>query len=157
MQIGRSLPTRALAPTLWATLGVLLGRTVIVYGALLPYNAIARWYRTRRQGEPARGRPSPVPGAWRPLMVLSGLRGALSIALALSLPATLPDRNLIASVVYGVVLITLVGQGIGLRALLPRWPGLRDGHDSHDSHDGHEQRRSAPGGRSGAQPSAQPG
>ncbi|HKT37347.1 MAG TPA: hypothetical protein VJR48_03190, partial [Ktedonobacterales bacterium] len=79
------------------------------------------------------------------------LRGALSIALALSLPATLPDRELIAGIVYGVVLITLVGQGIGLRALLPRWPGLRDGHD------GHEQRRSAPGEPSGAQPSAQPG
>jgi len=24
--------------------------------------------------------------------------------------------------VYGVVLVTLVGQGIGLRMILPRWP-----------------------------------
>lgn len=128
MQIGGSLSARAIAPTLWATLGVLLGRAVIVYGALLPYDAVARWYRQRHLGEPARGRPSPIPRSWRPLIVLSGLRGALSIALALSLPASLPDRNLIASVVYGVVLITLIGQGIGLRALLPRWPGLRDGH-----------------------------
>ena len=154
MQIGGSLSIRALAPTLWATLGVLLGRAVIVYGALLPYNAVARWYRKRRQGAPARGRPAPVPGAWRPLIVLSGLRGALSIALALSLPASLPDRGLIASVVYGVVLITLVGQGVGLRALLPRWPGL---HDGHDERDGHEQHRTAPGEQSGAQPAPQPG
>jgi CPA1 family monovalent cation:H+ antiporter len=136
IQIGGSLSLRALAPTLWATLGVLVGRAVIVYGAIVPYNAVARWYRLRRRGEPARGRPAPIPRSWRPLMVLSGLRGALSIALALSLPATLPDRDLIASVVYGVVLITLVGQGIGLRALLPRWPGLHEGHDGHDSHDG---------------------
>jgi len=133
IQIGGSLSLRALAPTLWATLGVLVGRAVIVYGAIVPYNAVARWYRLRRQGEPARGRPSPLPRSWRPLMVLSGLRGALSIALALSLPSTLPDRDLIASVVYGVVLITLVGQGIGLRVLLPRWPGLHDGHDERGS------------------------
>ncbi len=132
LQIGDSLTAQALAPTLWATLGVVVGRAVIVYGALLPYNAIARWYRQRRPGA-ARGRPIPVPGTWRPLIVLSGLRGALSIALALSLPITLPDRNLITSVVYGVVLITLIGQGIGLRVLLPRWPGLHDGHDGHDT------------------------
>jgi CPA1 family monovalent cation:H+ antiporter len=145
VQIGDSLSAQALAPTLWATLGVLVGRAVIVYGTLLPYDAVARWYRQRHQGEPARGRPAPIPRSWRPLIVLSGLRGALSIALALSLPANLPDRALIASVVYGVVLITLVGQGVGLRALLPRWPGLRDGHDGHTP---------APGATN--QPSAQP-
>jgi CPA1 family monovalent cation:H+ antiporter len=127
LQIGDSLTAQSLAPTLWATLGVLVGRAVIVYGTLLPYNAVARWYQRRHRGVRARGRPIPVPGSWRPLIVLSGLRGALSIALALSLPATLPNRSLIASVVYGVVLITLVGQGIGLRVLLPHWPGLHDG------------------------------
>jgi hypothetical protein len=36
-------------------------------------------------------------------------------------------------VVYGVVLITLIGQGVGLRVLLPRWPGLHDGHDGQDN------------------------
>lgn len=125
-QIGGALAGESLAPTLWATVGVLVGRAVIIYGGLPLYNALARWLDARRAGEPARGRPTPVPNAWRPLLVLSGLRGALSIALALSLPVELPHRDLIASVVYGVVLITLVGQGIGLRALLPRWPGLRD-------------------------------
>jgi CPA1 family monovalent cation:H+ antiporter len=125
-QIGGSLASQALTPILWATLGVLVGRTVIIYGILPPYNALARWWSARQRGAPARGRPTSIPNAWRPLLALSGLRGALSIALALSLPATLPDRDLIASVVYGVVLITLVGQGIGMRALLPRWPGLRE-------------------------------
>lgn len=125
-QIGGALAGESLAPMLWATVGVLVGRAVIIYGGLPLYNALARWWDARQSGAPARGRPTPVPNAWRPLLLLSGLRGALSIALALSLPATLPDRDLIASVVYGVVLITLVGQGIGLRALLPRWPGLRE-------------------------------
>jgi len=59
---------------------------------------------------------------WRPLIVLSGLRGALSIALALSLPTDIPYRSLLEYIVYGVVLVTLVGHGIGLRVLLPRWP-----------------------------------
>jgi len=131
VQIGASLASQSLVPTLWATLGVLVGRIVIVYGVMLPYNAFAQWYRRRAGDTRARGRPIPVPRAWRPLIVLSGLRGALSIALALSLPVDLPNRDLIASVVYGVVVITLVGQGIGLRVLLPRWPGLRDGERGH--------------------------
>jgi CPA1 family monovalent cation:H+ antiporter len=63
----------------------------------------------------------PVPRVWRPLIVLSGLRGALSIALVLSLP-NFAQRGLLATIVYGVVLVTLLGQGLGLRVLLPHWP-----------------------------------
>ena len=48
-----------------------------------------------------------------PLMVLSGLRGALSLALE--------QRNLLTDIVYGVILVTLLGQGLTLRVLLPRW------------------------------------
>ncbi len=66
--------------------------------------------------------PRPIPRTWRPLLVLSGLRGALSIVLVLSLPDTIAQRNFIADIVYGVVLVTLLGQGLALRVLLPRWP-----------------------------------
>ena len=66
-------------------------------------------------------RPEPLPRRWRPILLLSGLRGALSVALVLSLPVTLPDRGLLEGIVYGVVLVTLLGQGIGLRVLLPYW------------------------------------
>ena len=54
-------------------------------------------------------------------MVLSGLRGALSLALVLSLPTELEQRNLLTDIVYGVILVTLLGQGLTLRVLLPRW------------------------------------
>jgi CPA1 family monovalent cation:H+ antiporter len=54
-------------------------------------------------------------------MVLSGLRGALSLALVLSLPEALAQRNLLTDIVYGVILVTLLGQGLTLRILLPRW------------------------------------
>ena len=66
-------------------------------------------------------RPRPVPSAWRPVMVLSGLRGALSLALVLSLPIELEQRDLLTDIVYGVILVTLLGQGLTLRVLLPRW------------------------------------
>ena len=54
-------------------------------------------------------------------MVLSGLRGALSLALVLSLPTELEQRDLLLDIVYGVILVTLLGQGLTLRVLLPRW------------------------------------
>jgi CPA1 family monovalent cation:H+ antiporter len=54
-------------------------------------------------------------------MVLSGLRGALSLALVLSLPEALEQRNLLTDIVYGIILVTLLGQGLSLRILLPRW------------------------------------
>jgi len=54
-------------------------------------------------------------------MVLSGLRGALSLALVLGLPTALEQRNLLTDSVYGIILVTLFGQGLTLRVLLPRW------------------------------------
>jgi putative transposase len=36
------------------------------------------------------------------------------------------ERGLLESIVYGIVLITLLGQGIGLRVLLPRWEQRED-------------------------------
>ena len=53
-------------------------------------------------------------------MVLSGLRGALSLALVLSLPIELEQRDPLLYIVYGVILVMLPGQGLTLRVLLPR-------------------------------------
>jgi monovalent cation/hydrogen antiporter len=50
----------------------------------------------------------------------SGLRGAVSLAAALALPASFPERNLILLMTFGVILVTLVGQGLTLPAVL-RW------------------------------------
>ncbi len=52
----------------------------------------------------------------------AGLRGAVSLAAALALPITFPERDLILLITFGVILATLVGQGLTLPAVL-RWAG----------------------------------
>lgn len=56
----------------------------------------------------------------------SGLRGAVSLAAALALPASFPERNLILLVTFAVILVTLVGQGLTLPFLVRRagWDGM---------------------------------
>ncbi|MEG4589497.1 cation:proton antiporter [Microcoleus sp. MOSTC5] len=49
-----------------------------------------------------------------------GLRGSVSIALALSVPHVLPDRPEIIVIVFGVVLFTLLVQGLTTKALLEK-------------------------------------
>jgi Na+/H+ antiporter len=44
----------------------------------------------------------------------AGLRGAVSLAAALALPASFPERNLILLATFAVILVTLVGQGLAL-------------------------------------------
>ena len=52
----------------------------------------------------------------------SGLRGAVSLAAALALPVDFPERNLLLLVTFGVIVVTLVGQGLTLPAAV-RWAG----------------------------------
>jgi Na+/H+ antiporter len=52
----------------------------------------------------------------------AGLRGAVSLAAALALPADFPERNIIVLATFTVILVTLVGQGLTLPFLV-RWAG----------------------------------
>jgi Na+:H+ antiporter len=102
--------------------GALIGRVLMIYVFVPLHDVLARWWVHRTlTRSPRLTRPRPIPPAWRPVMVLSGLRGALSLALVLSLPEALAQRNLLTDIVYGVILVTLLGQGLTLRFLLPRW------------------------------------
>jgi CPA1 family monovalent cation:H+ antiporter len=58
--------------------------------------------------------------AERIVLIWGGLRGALTAALALALPEGTPARDLIISMAFGVVLFTLVVQGLTLRPLIQR-------------------------------------
>jgi CPA1 family monovalent cation:H+ antiporter len=60
--------------------------------------------------------------AWRLVFLVSwsGLRGAVSLAAALALPDDFPERNVLLLITFGVILVTLVGQGLTLPALVRR-------------------------------------
>jgi len=51
----------------------------------------------------------------------SGLRGAVSTALALSLPADLPNRSMLQGITFGVVLFTLLVQATTAELVVDRW------------------------------------
>ena len=53
----------------------------------------------------------------------AGLRGAVSLAAALALPANFPERDLILLITFAVILVTLVGQGLTLPWLVRRAGG----------------------------------
>ncbi|RMG14934.1 MAG: sodium:proton antiporter [Cyanobacteria bacterium J055] len=56
-----------------------------------------------------------------------GLRGSVSIALALSVPIALPERDKVIAIVFGVVLFTLLVQGLTTKTLLHRLGLLGEG------------------------------
>ena len=58
------------------------------------------------------------PFSWATIIGWGGLRGGLSMVLALGLPATFPHREMILHTTYGVVLLTLIVQGLTIKPLL---------------------------------------
>jgi CPA1 family monovalent cation:H+ antiporter len=116
MEIVRFPLTDALAAIFWSVVSVVLGRALMIYLLIPLYNLIARRLIATRLGPHIA--PGLIPRRWRLLLLGTGLRGALSLALVLSLPLATPNRNELILIVYGVVLVTLLGQGFGLRFLL---------------------------------------
>lgn len=57
---------------------------------------------------------------WALVVGWGGLRGALSMVLALSVPADFPHRRELVAMTYGVVLASLVLQGLTIRPILRR-------------------------------------
>ena len=54
------------------------------------------------------------------VLVWGGLRGALALALALSLPTQMPDREVVTTVAFAVVAFSIFGQGLSIAPLLRR-------------------------------------
>ena len=65
----------------------------------------------------------------------AGMRGGVSLAAALAIPATLdsgapfPHRELILFITFGVIVFTVVGQGLTLPILIRRLGVLDDGSE----------------------------
>jgi CPA1 family monovalent cation:H+ antiporter len=93
----------------WGIGATLLARAAVVYGLIGGGSAILSRVADRR-GRPMRGAAA-VPTGWLHVLFWSGLRGAVSVALALSVPDDVPNRALIQGVTFGIVLFTLIVQG----------------------------------------------
>src|SRR6266550_1616763 len=61
-----------------------------------------------------------LPKNWSWPLSWGGLRGALSMVLALSLPADFPQRNLLISMTFGVVVLSILIQGLTIAPMLRR-------------------------------------
>jgi CPA1 family monovalent cation:H+ antiporter len=64
---------------------------------------------------------------WQHVAVWGGLRGALALALALSLDSTLPYRNQILDMTFGVVVFSILVQGLTMKPFL-RMLRIADGN-----------------------------
>lgn len=62
----------------------------------------------------------PIPLRWQHVLFLGNIKGSLSMALALSLPASLPGRGDLIALVYGTVLLSVLCQGLSLPWLVKR-------------------------------------
>ncbi len=89
---------------------VIVARIVYVLGVLYLPKRLAR-----------RGRNEPE-GAARNIGIVgwAGMRGVVSLAAALALPAGFPERDLVIFLTFAVILATLVGQGLTLPLLIRR-------------------------------------
>lgn len=84
-------------------IGMILARAITVYGLGRLSNVLTPTHISVRE---------------QTLLWWGGLRGSVAIALALSVPETLPAREEIIAVVFGVVLFTLLVQGLTIKPLL---------------------------------------
>jgi CPA1 family monovalent cation:H+ antiporter len=98
----------AAVPIAWAVVAITVGRAIVVYGLLGGSFVVGE-----RLGLGAR-----LPLGWLHVIFWGGLRGAVAVALALSLPADLPQRELLQGLTFGVVLFTLLVQGTTASRLL---------------------------------------
>lgn len=111
--------------------GQLLGWAAIVAAGVIVIRIL--WvfpatYLPRRLSRRIRER-DPTPPA-RTIFIIAwvGMRGAVSLAAALALPADFPARDLIIFLVYGVILVSLLVEGLTLAPLIERL-GLTDDGD----------------------------
>ena len=65
----------------------------------------------------SRGFAHPISLRWQGLLVWGGLRGAIAIALVLTLPVELPYWWTVQSMVFGAVLFSILVQGLSAGCL----------------------------------------
>ncbi|WP_044890638.1 Na+/H+ antiporter [Myxococcus hansupus] len=99
-------------PILVAYVVVLVARAVVVYGV----SSLLRFTKEK------------MPWTWSAVLTWSGLRGAISMVLVLGLPNNFAHRELLVNMTFGVVVLSIVFQGLTMAPLLRklRITGLKD-------------------------------
>jgi CPA1 family monovalent cation:H+ antiporter len=103
MEINLPLIAQNIHPIAWAIVAVLVARALIAYSLPLVARVVTK---------------SPMPVSWQHVLFWGGLRGSLSVAVALAIPAAIQQREQILVMTFGVVLFSLVVQGLTMRPLL---------------------------------------
>jgi monovalent cation:H+ antiporter, CPA1 family len=93
---------RSWRPALLSVVAVLVGRAFSVYLLVPVSNALTE----------------KIPVRWQHVIVWGGLRGALALALALSLDNTFPDRARLLDLTFGGVVFSILVQGLTIKPLL---------------------------------------
>ncbi len=101
-QVDLSLLTREYKIVLVAFLAVIVVRAVVV-ALLAPLFRLV---------------DKPIPFSWHGVLVWAGLRGSISMALAMGLPETLENRQSIILMTFGVVILSLFLQGLTMPVFL---------------------------------------
>lgn len=115
--IGIAIPLDSLvnaAPYIaWGVAAVLVGRALVIYGLLGGSSRIGLQLGIAPQ----------LPLSWLHVINWTGLRGAVAMALALSLPEDVPNRLLLQGTTFGIVLFTVLVQGTTAERVV-RWAGV---------------------------------
>jgi CPA1 family monovalent cation:H+ antiporter len=123
--VGLAIPPARLAdsigPIACGIVGILVGRALVVYVLLGGVSRLA----------PRPGLAARVSTGWLHVLFWAGLRGAVAVAMALALPADVPQRELLQEITFGVVLFTLLVQGTTVEWVIARTTG--DTHDGADA------------------------
>jgi len=95
LQVDFQLMINNAAAIAWAILAVLIARAVTVFGL--------SWTGKN------------IPLRWQNILFWEVLRGAISLALALSLAENIPGRNQLQAMAFGVVLFSVVVEGLTMK------------------------------------------
>lgn len=118
-------------------IATLLTSTVVIVARFIwvfPATYLPRLIPSVRKRDPSPPWQTPF------VIAFTGVRGVVSLAAALAIPLTLangapfPHRNLILFIAFGVIIVTIVGTGLTLPAVV-RWLGLADKGEAERRHD----------------------
>ncbi|MDD5579982.1 MAG: sodium:proton antiporter [Methylobacter sp.] len=138
--VGMSPSTRIAVESFWEYIAfalnsivfLLIGLEVHIYGLLDSWRTILIAYLVVTAGRAMvifgvsfllQKTLEQIPWAWSVILIWGGIRGALSMVLVLSLPEDFAYREVLVSMTFGVVILSILIHGLTMSGML-RWLGI---------------------------------